>query len=71
MDKQVTLTIDGKLISVPEGTYVADAARRADIDIPVFCHHPKLEPVGMCRMLVEIDARLEPCHRAFVWRRPA
>ncbi|OGO23596.1 MAG: NADH dehydrogenase (quinone) subunit G [Chloroflexi bacterium RBG_16_51_16] len=55
MDKQVTLTIDGKLISVPEGTFVADAARMADIDIPVFCHHPKLEPVGMCRMcLVEI-----------------
>ncbi len=55
MDKQVTLTIDGKLISVPEGTFVADAAHMADIDIPVFCHHPKLEPVGMCRMcLVEI-----------------
>ena len=55
MDKQVTLTIDGKLISVPEGTFVADAAHMAGIDIPVFCHHPKLEPVGMCRMcLVEI-----------------
>ncbi len=27
----------------------------AGIDIPVFCHHPKLEPVGMCRMcLVEV-----------------
>jgi NADH-quinone oxidoreductase subunit G len=35
--------------------YVADAAKLAGIDIPVFCHHPKLEPVGMCRMcLVEI-----------------
>jgi len=34
---------------------VADAAKMAGIDIPVFCHHPKLEPVGMCRMcLVEI-----------------
>jgi NADH-quinone oxidoreductase subunit G len=32
-----------------------DAAKMAGIDIPVFCHHPKLEPVGMCRMcLVEI-----------------
>ncbi len=55
MSKQVTLTIDGKEVSVPEGTLVADAAKMADIDIPVFCHHPKLEPVGMCRMcLVEI-----------------
>ena len=55
MTKQVTLTIDGKQVTVPEETLVADAAKVAGIDIPVFCHHPKLEPVGMCRMcLVEI-----------------
>jgi len=55
MSKQVTLTIDGKQVTVPDGTLVADAAKMAGIDIPVFCHHPKLEPVGMCRMcLVEI-----------------
>ena len=55
MTKQVTLTIDGKQVTVPEGIGVADAARVAGIDIPVFCHHPKLEPVGMCRMcLVEL-----------------
>ena len=49
------LTIDGKQVTVPAGTLVADAAKMAGIDIPVFCHHPKLEPVGMCRMcLVEI-----------------
>ena len=40
---------------VPDGIVVADAAKLVGIDIPVFCHHPKLEPVGMCRMcLVEI-----------------
>jgi len=55
MAKQVTLTIDGVKVTVPEGLVVADAAKMAGIDIPVFCHHPKLEPVGMCRMcLVEI-----------------
>jgi len=55
MSKQVTLTIDGKQVTVPAGIGVADAAKMAGIDIPVFCHHPKLEPVGMCRMcLVEI-----------------
>ncbi len=55
MSKQVTLTIDGKQVTVPAGTGVADAAKMIGIDIPVFCHHPKLEPVGMCRMcLVEI-----------------
>jgi NADH-quinone oxidoreductase subunit G len=55
MSKQVTLTIDGIQATVPDGTLVADAAKMVGIDIPVFCHHPKLEPVGMCRMcLVEI-----------------
>ena len=55
MTKQVTLTIDGITVTVPEGTNVVDAAKSVGIDIPVFCHHPKLEPVGMCRMcLVEI-----------------
>jgi NADH-quinone oxidoreductase subunit G len=55
MTNQVTLTIDGKQVTVPAGTGVVDAAKMVGIDIPVFCHHPKLEPVGMCRMcLVEI-----------------
>ncbi|MCB9112060.1 MAG: NADH-quinone oxidoreductase subunit NuoG [Anaerolineales bacterium] len=55
MSKQVNLTINGKQVTAPDGLTVADAAKLAGIDIPVFCHHPKLEPVGMCRMcLVEI-----------------
>ena len=55
MTKQVTLSINGINVTVPDGTWVADAAKMAGIDIPVFCHHPKLEPVGMCRMcLVEV-----------------
>jgi len=59
MAKQVTLTIDGKQITVEDGTLVVDAAKLAGIDIPVFCYHPKMEPVGMCRMcLVEIGRPL-------------
>ncbi|MFZ5809480.1 MAG: NADH-quinone oxidoreductase subunit NuoG [Chloroflexota bacterium] len=55
MAKLVTLTIDGKSVQVPEGTNIVDAAKKAGVDIPVFCYHPKMEPVGMCRMcLVEI-----------------
>jgi NADH-quinone oxidoreductase subunit G len=55
MAKLVTLTIDGIEVQVPEGTLVVDAAKKAGVDIPVFCYHPKMEPVGMCRMcLVEI-----------------
>ncbi|RME06871.1 MAG: NADH dehydrogenase (quinone) subunit G [Anaerolineae bacterium] len=55
MTREVTLTIDGKQVTVPAGTVIVDAARKAGIDIPVFCYHPKMEPVGMCRMcLVEV-----------------
>jgi NADH-quinone oxidoreductase subunit G len=55
MSDQVTVIIDGVSVSVPKGTVVVDAAKKAEIDIPVFCYHPKLDPVGMCRMcLVEV-----------------
>ena len=55
MPKNITLTIDGHTITAAEGMLVVDAAKLAGIDIPVFCYHPKMEPVGMCRMcLVEI-----------------
>ncbi|MCA9946590.1 MAG: NADH-quinone oxidoreductase subunit NuoG [Anaerolineales bacterium] len=55
MSDQVTLTIDGVELSVPKGMLVVDAAKMIDNPIPVFCYHPKLAPVGMCRMcLVEI-----------------
>ena len=55
MAKYISLTIDGIQVEVPEGTLVVDAAKKVGIDIPVFCYHPKMEPVGMCRMcLVEI-----------------
>lgn len=52
----VTLTIDGRGITVPRGTTVLEAARQNGIIIPFFCWHPKLKPVGACRMCyVEIE----------------
>jgi NADH-quinone oxidoreductase subunit G len=55
MSDLITLTIDGVEVTVPQGTLVVDAAKRIENDIPVFCYHPKMTPVGMCRMcLVEI-----------------
>ena len=55
MAKIVNIKIDDVTISVPEGTTVVDAAKKAGIDIPVFCYHPKMSPVGMCRQcLVEL-----------------
>ena len=54
--EMVNLTIDGKRVSVPKGTLVIMAALQAGIDIPYFCHHPRLTPAGACRMcLVKIE----------------
>ena len=56
MSDNVTLTINEQEVSVPARTLLVDAARMAGIEIPVFCSHPKLDPVGCCRMcLVEVD----------------
>jgi len=56
MTDNVTLTINEEEVSVPARTLLVDAARMAGIEIPVFCSHPKLDPVGCCRMcLVEVD----------------
>ena len=55
MTKMITLTIDGQNVQAPEGTLIVDAAKMIGNDIPVFCYHPKMEPVGMCRMcLVDV-----------------
>jgi NADH-quinone oxidoreductase subunit G len=52
---KVSLTIDGKPVTVLEGTLIVNAAKSIGVDIPVFCYHPKMEPVGMCRQcLVEV-----------------
>jgi NADH-quinone oxidoreductase subunit G len=56
MQPQITLTIDDQEIVVRPGTTVLEAAKRLGIDIPTFCHHARLVPVGACRMcLVEIE----------------
>jgi NADH-quinone oxidoreductase subunit G len=55
MTKMVSLMIDGRPVMVPDGTLIVNAAKQIGIDIPVFCYHPKMEPVGMCRQcLVEV-----------------
>ena len=51
----VNLTIDGVSVAVPKGTLVIRAAEQIGIQIPRFCDHPLLEPVGACRQcLVDI-----------------
>jgi NADH-quinone oxidoreductase subunit G len=55
--KTITFTIDGLEVQAPENSMLVDAAKRGDVEIPVFCYEPKLgNPVGACRMcLVEIE----------------
>ena len=55
--KEINLIIDGREVTATEGEMLHDAAKRGDVEIPVFCYEPKLgEPVGACRMcLVEIE----------------
>jgi NADH-quinone oxidoreductase subunit G len=55
--KLITFTIDGLEVQAAENTMLVDAAKRGDVEIPVFCYEPKLgNPVGACRMcLVEIE----------------
>jgi NADH-quinone oxidoreductase subunit G len=45
----VTLSIDGKEVTVPAGTLIIRAAEQLGIEIPRFCDHPLLEPAGACR----------------------
>ncbi|MEU8897391.1 NADH-quinone oxidoreductase subunit G [Nocardia sp. NPDC048505] len=57
----VTVTIDGTSVSVPAGTLVIRAAELVGIQIPRFCDHPLLEPVGACRQcIVEVEGQRKP-----------
>jgi NADH-quinone oxidoreductase subunit G len=57
----VSLTIDGFELEVPKGTLVIRAAELIGIQVPRFCDHPLLDPVGACRQcLVEIEGQPKP-----------
>ncbi|GIV08839.1 MAG: NADH-quinone oxidoreductase [Fimbriimonadales bacterium] len=53
--KLVNIEINGVPLQVPEGELLVEAAKRVQADIPIFCYHKYMQPVGMCRMcLVEV-----------------
>ncbi len=54
----VNLTIDGVPVSVPNGTLIWKAAQMAQIDIPIYCYHPKMKPLGACRIcIVQVEGQ--------------
>jgi NADH-quinone oxidoreductase subunit G len=59
--EMVSLTIDDVELSVPKGTLVIRAAELIGVQIPRFCDHPLLDPVGACRQcLVEVEGQRKP-----------
>lgn len=57
----VTLTINGRKVSVRRLSTILDAVRKLDIYIPTLCHHPDLSPYGGCRLcLVEVKGIAKP-----------
>jgi len=50
--KTINLQIDGKKIFAEEGTTILEAARQNGIDIPTLCYHPRLAPLGHCRVCI-------------------
>jgi len=60
-DELVNLTINGREITAPKGQLVIKAAEEHGVFIPRFCYHPRMKPVGMCRMcIVDIDTGRGP-----------
>jgi NADH-quinone oxidoreductase subunit G len=64
-DASITFVLDGREVTAPAGQFLIAAAEQAGTFIPRFCYHPRMKPVGMCRMcLVEVSgprgATLQP-----------
>jgi NADH-quinone oxidoreductase subunit G len=54
--QSVTLTIEGRQVTVPNGTTILEAAKAAGVLIPHYCYHPGLPVAGVCRMcLVDVE----------------
>ncbi len=57
----VTVTIDGIEVRVPKGILIIRAAEQLGVEIPRFCDHPLLDPIGACRQcLVEVGGQRKP-----------
>lgn len=49
---KIRITMNGSEVLAPQGVTILDAAKSVGINIPTLCHHPKLEPIGACRICV-------------------
>ncbi|MGI9624450.1 MAG: NADH-quinone oxidoreductase subunit NuoG [Acidimicrobiales bacterium] len=61
MSERITFTVDGREVEADPGQLIIDACQQAGVYIPRFCHHERMNPVGMCRMcIVEVDTGRGP-----------
>ena len=55
-EEHLSFTLDGRPTTAMKGELLIAAAERAGTYIPRFCYHPRMAPVGMCRMcLVDVE----------------
>ncbi len=58
---KITVTVDGNEVRADPGELIIEVAERAGVFVPRFCYHPRMKPVGMCRMcLVEVSSPRGP-----------
>jgi NADH-quinone oxidoreductase subunit G len=48
----VNITINDIDLAVPKGELIVESVKRLGLEIPIFCYHPRMKPVGMCRMCI-------------------
>lgn len=57
----VPITVNGEVFYAAPGRNLIDACEDAGVYVPRFCYHPRMTPVGMCRMcLIEVDTGRGP-----------
>ncbi|MEZ0327249.1 MAG: NADH-quinone oxidoreductase subunit NuoG [Fimbriimonas sp.] len=54
----VNISINDIELQVPKGELVVESVKRLGLEVPIFCYHSRMKPVGMCRMcLVEVGMK--------------
>ena len=67
----VNIIVNGIELAVPKGELVVEAVKRLGVDIPIFCYHPRLKPVGMCRMCLVMTGAKQPDGTIRMFPKPA
>ncbi|MBI1334185.1 MAG: NADH-quinone oxidoreductase subunit NuoG [Armatimonadetes bacterium] len=67
----VNIIVNGIELAVPKGELVVEAVKRIGVDIPIFCYHPRLKPVGMCRMCLVMTGAKQPDGTIRMFPKPA